>query len=234
MGPMAKETAPELAHLVTDASSETWELREAAVIALGTVAFEDKAALQPQVRPALYKGLKDPSVRVRRATIQSLNILQFGQDAAFKKSLKDEMQKMANADLDALCKLRADLTIYTTLEKAPDKKKQRDTIAKFLDYKWEPHVRVEAAQAFGLIGEEAKDQVPHLIKALKDDDLSVVAMAVLALAHIKDKSAVPQLENLANNSKMPEVVRATAKDAVTILSGLESKKDEPKKGANKK
>jgi hypothetical protein len=33
---------------------------------------------------------------------------------------------------------------------------------------------------------------------------------------------------------MPEVVRNTAKDAIDIVSGLNTKKDEPKKGADKK
>jgi hypothetical protein len=233
MGPMAKDTAPELAHLITDSNSETWELREAAVIAVGTVAFEEKGPLQPKVVNALYAGLRDPAGKVRLAAIQSLNILQFGQDAAFKKGLADHMQKVATGDLEPLCKLRAYLTIYTTLEKAADKKKERTYIGGFLDHK-EQHVRQEAAQALGLIGEEAKDQVPHLIKSLKDPSFSVVAMSVLALAHIKDKSAVPQLQILADNSEMPEYLRVTAKDAIGVLSGLDTKKNEPKKGADKK
>jgi HEAT repeat protein len=235
---MAKDASPELAHLITDPNSETWELREAAVIALATVAFEEQPSAQqaPQLKVvvnALYAGLVDPSVKVKLATIQSLNILQYGQDAAFKQNLAAHMQKMTTRDLDPLCKLRAYLTIYTTLEKPADKKKERAFIGNFLDHK-EPHVRTEAAQALGLIGEEAKDQVPHLIKSLKDKDLSVVAMTILALAHIKDKSAVPQLQMLADNAEMPEVVRATAKDAVDIVSGLNTKKDESKKGASKK
>jgi HEAT repeat protein len=232
MGPMAKDTAPELAHLVIDPSSETWELREVAVVALGTVAFEEKAPLQKQVPPALFSALKDPAVRVRMAAIQALNILQNGQDAAFKQNLKTQMQKMATNDLDPLCKVRADMTIYTTLDKAPEKKKQRDVIAKFLDHK-EPQVRVEAAQGFGLMGEEAKDQVPHLIKLLNDSEMSVVAMSVMALAHIKDRSAVPQLQRVADNAEMPEIIRNTAKEAIEVVSGLNTKKDEPKKGADK-
>ena len=42
MGPLARDTLPELTHLVRSQQSETWELRELAVAALGTVGFDAK------------------------------------------------------------------------------------------------------------------------------------------------------------------------------------------------
>src|SRR5579862_7602915 len=67
MGPMAKETIPELIHLVKDPYSESWELRHAAIVALGTVGYEEKGGPQPQVVSTLYTGLADTAIKTRLA-----------------------------------------------------------------------------------------------------------------------------------------------------------------------
>jgi len=232
MGPLAKETIPELVHLVKDRESETWQLRNDAVLALGTVAYEEKAAPQQQVVAALYAGLEDSAVQTRLSAIQALNYLRVGLDAALKPLLLKEMQNVINKDHEPLCKLRAHLTIYAVLENPADKAKRRELISKFLNDK-EHLVRMETVQAFGLIGAEAKDQVPRLLSLLTDKDLNMVALSMVALAQIKDKKALEQLQFIAANTNMPEVIRATAQDAIAIISGLKTKKDEPTKGGNK-
>ena len=126
------------------------------------------------------------------------------------------------------------MTIYTCLDKAadPEKKNRRGIISKFLDHP-DYQIRLETIHALGLMGEEAKDQVPHLISVLGDKDAGLVGLAIVALAHIKEKTeTVPALQSLIDNPNMPELLRNTAKDAIDIIHG-KAKKDEPKKGDKK-
>jgi HEAT repeat protein len=235
MGPMAKDIVPELAKAVMDPNSEDWELREHAALALGVVAFDDKAAPQALVVKALFSRLKEssePAFKVRLAAIQSLNSLRVGLDPNYKKPLADAMKKVITDDPNPLCKLRADLTIYTLLDNATEKKARRNSIGNFLE-SHDHLVRLEAAQMLGYLGEDAKDQVPRLLKCLKDKDPAVVALSVVALAKIKDKKALDDLQVTFQDANMPEFVRATAKDAIDIIMGNKSAKDESKKGSGK-
>jgi HEAT repeat protein len=229
MGPLAKEAIPELVKLVKD--FDTWETRHVAVVALGTVGSEKKGGPQAQVVEALFTGLKDSSVKVRLSALQSLNNIGTA-DSAEKARFLRELDKMAVEDSDPVCRLRAHVSAYPILKTAAEREKRAEKVSKFLDHS-EPQVRIEAAQALGHIGYDAKKEIPHLIKTLNDKDLVVMGWAIWALGRMEKAAlaAVPKLETIAADHKMPEGFRETAKEAVEVITG--KKKVESKKGSDK-
>ncbi len=126
MGPLAKDAIPDLVRTLNDPLSQSWELRHAAVTSLGTTAFDPKGAAPPQnVVDALLKhGLHDPALKVRLATINSLDMLKVRDAAGFKKQLQTELQHMSEKDPDPLCKMCAHLAIYLVLATTAEKKKR--------------------------------------------------------------------------------------------------------------
>jgi HEAT repeat protein len=235
LGPLARDTMPELIRIVKE--PDCYELRLAAVVALAPVSYVDKAPPEIEVvRALIYAANLDHehSHQVRLMALESLNLLRVGQVPAYKPQLLQILDSMAAKDPDPLCKLRGNLFVYTLADKAPEKKKRRDAIGKFLSTNHDPAVRVEAIKSFGSMGDDARDHVPQLIESLNDKDLSVVAWTLVALTQIKDRTAIDPLQALADNTGMPETIRATAKEAIGLISGLKANKDEPKKAGGKR
>src|SRR5205085_2682424 len=80
---LAKDTIPELLAMLRS-KDDTWETRQAAALALGTVAYDQKN-LDQKVVDALFGtvangiGLHDTAVKVRLACLGSLNTLGVGE-----------------------------------------------------------------------------------------------------------------------------------------------------------
>jgi HEAT repeat protein len=85
----------------------------------------------------------------------------------------------------------------------------------------EPSLRARAADFLGSYGAEAKTQVPHLIKALKDPAPQVVASTIHALAQVGDGAAeaVPHLEKMVKDTHQPQELQQLAAEALKVIRG---------------
>ena len=239
LGPLAKDAVGELLKAVNEIQSPTWELRHAAVTALGTVCFEQKAGTpaRKDVVNALLSlhGVHDLALKVRLASLNSLHVLRVAETEAYKKDLQRELEKMAKDDPDPLCKLRANLALYPLHTTADEKKHRAKVVGDYLDNS-DHLLRAEAAHAIGQMGPDARDQVPRLLKSLKDTrdkDLVVMDVLIWALGQMgKDgQSALADLNTVSNDATMPQEIRDHAKEAVDSILGIKTKpKEEPKKG----
>src|SRR5262249_47343480 len=129
------------------------------------------------------------------------------------------------------------LAVFHVLKTAPEKKKRLATLTKYMD-STEPHVRLEAIQAIGHIGDEAKEEIPVLLKHLNKDhnekDYVAMGWCMWALGRMEKAAlaAVPQLEKIAADESVPEAFRDTAKEAIDSIRM--TKREEPKKKGGEK
>ncbi|MCU0663051.1 MAG: HEAT repeat domain-containing protein [Myxococcota bacterium] len=78
-------------------------------------------------------------------------------------------------------------------------------------------VRVQAATALGQL--RAKEALPHLIKALSDENELVVITAATALGQIGDSSVLPALQTTLENTKST-AVKSQVASTVRVLAAL--------------
>jgi len=237
MGPMAKDSIPELLTIARDPNSPTWELRHAAILALGTTSYDPTNNPPVNVTTAIIKGVSDPAIKVRLAALQSLSIVRAAEDKdpTIKKSLQNALQNMAKTDPDPIGQIRANWALFQ-FHAGPANKKIRApfivNVAHFLDHK-EAHVRMEVCQTLGAMGPEAIDHGPALLKkGLKDKEMAVMGWAMWALGQMQFLPALQELRIIASDPNVPQPFRDTAQDAVDDIMGFKKKPD-PKKGGQK-
>ena len=82
-------------------------------------------------------------------------------------------------------------------------------------------VRIQALQALGTIGKDAKQTIPLLTKTLRDPEPSVVAWSMWALGRMGPSAAgaLPALETIKTDSTRLEVVRKLAENAIDQING---------------
>jgi HEAT repeat protein len=175
LGPMARDVVPELETLVKDFA--TWETRHAAVIALGSVAWDAKKPPDAGVLKALYgrllysaKGTPlESCVKIRMSAMQALAYLRAdGGDAAAVAELHKKLDDVWQTDPDPFCKLRAHMMVWALLTDK-EKAKRAPTIAKFFDNK-DVSVKAEVMQAVSFIKDEDRvNFITPLAKVAKDD-----------------------------------------------------------------
>jgi HEAT repeat protein len=232
-GAHARPAVPQLAAVFRD-SSASWEVRRAAAIALGSVAFDPKDGPHPEAINALTSAVRrDVCTKVRLHALTALILLGKGPAPVEGDSDKLALRK---AQVEAL---RTEKTVLDTAVKDPDKLVSlwaRVALMR-IDKVTEAHLiqiglllrsadlplRINAAQALGAIGSEAKSQVPNLIAALKDSEPEAAAAAALALGGMGDDAhiAIPSLKDLAEGKN--EVVKAAAKEAIARISNTNNK-----------
>lgn len=217
-GPMAKQAVPKLVgrQLLGDVTS--WEMRQAVVATLGQVGLPEKESEGPdrQAVLALAGALRDPALPVRGTA--TLSLINLGPPKAsndlneVRRLLSDRVS--AERDLSTwlwtkLCQIRMDQTLLND--------QSLSTIAKQLDSK-DAQARVTAARILGMLGPEAKSRVPDLVRALKQEDLNLVAEATLALGNIgpSAKEAVTVLEGLTKHKE--ELIQQAAKSALERIN----------------
>jgi HEAT repeat protein len=238
-GPDAKAAVAPLASVFRDTYA-SWEIRRAAAIALGKVAYDPTEGPLPQAISALAGAVRsDSSKEVRLHAITALIFLGKGairpetdpEKIALRKAqaeaLQTEKRALENAvkDPDKLVSLWARVALMRI-----DKVEEVHLIQIGLMLKSaDTALRVNAAQALAAIGPEAKSQVPALIVMLKDPNTEAAAAAAIALAGMGEEaqSAVPTLKDLAAGTN--EVVKAAAQAAITQING----ENKPKKPAGK-
>ncbi len=216
IGRDAREATPEIISLVKDKG--TWETRQAAVIALGFVPGDDKIGPPLAVLNVLYGALSDEAVQVRLAAIQSLTWLGGPADAKVRANLLNALMPVAIKDSEPTVQIWANMAIMSIMHKITPT--YLDPICKMLAHA-DVAARVQAAQAIGTIGRDAKDCIPTLNKTLADPEPMVVYWCIWALGRM-EKSAVgaeAALKQIANDPNRPEAIKKAATEAIDQING---------------
>jgi HEAT repeat protein len=220
LGMDAKAGLPALCSAVREPYN-SWETRRAAAIALRLVA-PDKEGPDPKAIGALVRAASDICQKVRLEALMSVIYLGRPSQKADLENEKAGLDRLTH-DRDLVVSLWARVALMRI-----DKVSERDiqVIGNMLRSKDLAH-RINAANALGLIGPEAKSQIPDMIQALEDKDEGVIVAVVTALALMGDEAgrAIPALQKLAENKN--EVLSGLAKEAIEKIK----KGDKPKKAA---
>lgn len=223
LGLDAKPALPALCSAVRD-TYNSWETRRAAAIALRFVA-PDKEGPDPKAIAALVRAASDICQKVRLEALMSLIYLGRPSQKADLDNEKAGLERLIR-DRDLLVGLWARVALMRI-----DKVSEKDirAIGQMLRSTDLAH-RVNAANALGLIGPEAKSQVPDLIQALEDKDEGVIAAVITALALMGDEAsrAIPALRKVAEGKN--DALGGLAKEAIEKIKHG----DKPKKAAAKK
>lgn len=227
IGPPAKSAIPDLIILLRDPLN--WELRQEAAFALGRVA-QDKVGGPPlAVLQALHNTLRgdesatvhrppDSSAQVRVTAVKALMRLGPPSAAANQQALEKDLDHVATHDPDETVQIWAHMAFKNITGKIEQPRLAR--IGKLLASP-ELAVRIQAAQALGAVGPDAKSQAPALIAALDDPDKTVVGWSIWSLGQIgpEAKEALPRLEKFAGNTEESEGLRQMASSAVDAIQG---------------
>jgi HEAT repeat protein len=227
-GPEAKSAVPNLVNVFRD-SQASWEVRRAAAVTLGTVAIDPKDGPNPQAVAVLTDAVRrDTCSKVRLHALTALILLgrppsgaeADGEKAALRRAqaeaFRNEKSVLETAikDPDKLVSLWARVALMR-IEKVTDAHLiQVGLLLKSADVA----LQVNAAQALGAMGTDAKSQIKNLIDALRDKEPSVVMAAAAALAGMGDaaKTAVPALKEL--ESGQNELVKVAAAQALARIN----------------
>jgi HEAT repeat protein len=223
LGKDAKEAIPQLVTASRDQYS-SWEVRHMAVTALGTVAVDRKEGPDPKAIRALITALRDHCARVRQQALGSLITLGKPEDSNLLQSEKSALLAVLR-DKDKLLTLWARVALMR-IDKIDTN--YLFTIAQLLK---DPDVvvRINAAQALGVVGPDAKSRVADVIEALHDKDPAVVTAVIAALVQMGEEvapKAVPALENLVKGEN--EVLKLLAQGAIDSLTKKDKKPDAKK------
>jgi non-SMC mitotic condensation complex subunit 1 len=211
--------------------TNTWEVRQAAAIALGNIGKGTKDVERGDVLETLFYACFDPrwakqgepTAAVRLAAIQSLTWLGAPSAKEYKELMIKYVSHVGLYDSDAGVRIWAHVAVMSMAYSehpgliAP--------IAKHLSDK-DHAVRIHAAKALATIAHTktsiVKPHVKELVACLKDDDPVVVGWCVYALGHLwqSAESAKPALERVRDNEKMPGPVRQAAAEALDKISKL--------------
>lgn len=219
IGPEAVSATANLMTLTKD--PDTWKTRQAAVTALGRVAFDRKKGPNVNVIATLYDRLdmkKEPVALVRLAAIQALTYLGPPVGETARLQMERLLDGVANTDTEPGVRIWAHMSVISI--KGKPEPARLSLIGKMLTHR-DPAVRGNAAQALGILGMEAKGQVQQLIQALEDEDKSVAALSMMALSRMGRwaDEAVPHLQKIAKNNELPEPFRRMAEQAIDGIKG---------------
>jgi HEAT repeat protein len=222
-GPRATQAIPVLVNHLHDPSS--WELRQAVVFALGTIAADKKFGPDGKTVLALANlligeeknGGPERSARVRLAAVMALRVLgrptgdAEGQAAkhALLLALKDHDKAVSVWALAAL--IATDEATDERLSQLALNLKGRDVMAK-----------VSAASALGALGEKtAGSRIPEIIELLDDTDPLVRATAIDVLSGFGPaaKAAVPGLRKVMDKKDQGDYFKRAAAYAIEKISG---------------
>jgi HEAT repeat protein len=220
MGPMAHDTIPNL--ITNCANTTTWEVREAATIALGGCAWEKEKEPATGVLPALYANLgKDEyTVKVRLAALRALGNLAPNRFKKTEDGYKSKLESVATLDTDPMVKLRATFLVWPLLtekDASPfmgSRKKHFEIVAKLADNP-EPEIKLELIRVMAALAlKDTKDKkaVPHkemvdvIYKLLDDDSVAIKGEAIAALKHLRQADLdadrfIGRVEKIATSSK---------------------------------
>ncbi len=225
LGRLGTDSAPAIPALVNAIRDTTAsEIRSAAAFALGSASFDTAKGPDPRAIHALlgdptYRtGLHDVSHEVRMEAIFSLIYLGppvQGTDKAAEKRALELLLHDKNKIIEIWTRVALmRLDKVSSQHLLPIAKLLKDT---------DMRVRVNAARAFAIMGQDAKSAIKDLVYALDDKETSVVVWACMALGEMRDagQEALPKLEALADHQD-PRVKQAAAEAIGKIKAKVRS------------
>ncbi len=219
LGEIGEEAASAIGPLTAGVKdTATWEVRDACVIALGSVAFDEKNGPSLTVLNALYYALTDPASQVRMNALRSISHLGAPKNnEELRRGLMKNLEPVATKDPEPAIQVWGQVAIMSIEEKVTSPRVQ--AIIRHLKNP-DALVRVQAVQALGRIGSKSNEVTPALIFTLKDKDMSVVRWAILAMAGIypsEPKLMVPALQAVVKDAAYPEDIRKLAEQAIEAI-----------------
>jgi HEAT repeat protein len=218
IGPEAIKATPLLLAMLRDQSS--WEIRQAAALALAGIAHDPKTGVDLNVLKALYATLNDSAFQVRLAAIQALAYLGPPSDDGLKRSYIESLKPIAIKDPEPSLQIWARVAIAYAANQFDQE--VLGPIAKMMSDP-DPAIRVQAVQSMGAIGPKAASvTLKSIIARFEDKDASVKLMAIWAAGQMGGDAkimALQPLEKIAADPKEPEQIKKLAKDSIEKLKG---------------
>lgn len=214
LGPDARSAIPRLLVLAKDPGA--WELRKAAVSALGSVAEDTQSGPDPRALQGIIEALSDYAYMVRLEAVLAIIILgppaQLKDKQAVERALGILMQNERN-------KIVQIWTRVAVMRMEKPSELHLGAIARYLKNP-EAQARSHAARALGTLGRESKGQVTELANAAasEQDDITLYWM-LWALGRMEEaaKAAVPTLMQLQQHKE--PAIRQAATDALDNIQG---------------
>jgi HEAT repeat protein len=264
-GPIAKRAIESLV-ATTLRDSSSWQNRKAACYALGRLGLPTPLPPDPIAKkddPPKMSGpdlaavraladrlmLPDSSHQVRREAVQSLLLLGPPQNEPAWKHLREALTKASNDKVDPSTQIWARVCfIRTELDLIKSGDANLRAVVKFADHE-EATVRLEAIQALGTIGNEAKSELGRLINLATDpslakiedktmtqaerDKLLIASMAIWSLGQMTEeqKKVLPVLDELKRHPK--DIIKNAAISAYENQVRVGDPKFVPKKDPKK-
>lgn len=219
MGPAAARAIPGL--LTTLHDRGTWEARQAAAMALGSVGRSaGKTGPAIDAIAGLGRALgTEPTSATRLAIVQSLGSLGQGAAPSHQKQLMRYLEPVTSTrEPEPAVRIWAHMAIMALDREIAEPRLA--SIARMLDNS-DPLVRVQAAQALGSCGAKARSAVRPLTDALKDKQPDVVMTSLWALGQMEGAalSAVPAIKSLVADPKTSDPMKKVAAIAIDSIEG---------------
>ncbi len=221
-GSRATVAIPSLAHRIQDPNS--WELRQAAVVSLSTIAGGgDKMPPDGRAVFAIASRLLgdiEKSGQVRMAAVMALGAM--GRPAlASEFSLSLQALRKETKDPDKSVQIWAMVALM-----AVDKvtKEGLNDVAKFLTGK-DGMAKVTAMRALGAMGKEARPKIPDIINLVDDNDTLLAATAIDVLGGFgsQARDAIPALKKVMEKKDQTEYFKEAARKAIELIDGPPAK-----------
>jgi HEAT repeat protein len=207
LGRLGSDSAPAIPALVNQIKNpRASELRSAVAYALGSAGWDREKGPDPRAIHALLSVLNDISHDVRMEALFSLIVL--GPPAqAIDKNLERRALETLTHDKSKVVEIWAHVGIMR-LDKVSSH--HLAPIAKLLKDP-DMRVRMNAARAFAIMGQDAKGNIKDLIYALDDKEPDVLVWVCMALGEMRNagQEALPKLEAF-NEHQDPRVKQAAA------------------------
>lgn len=224
IGPDAASAAEQLMTTIREGSS--CELRQAAAVALGRIARDEKNGADLKVLNALYTSLRvDPAYQVRLAAIQALTWAGPPANSANYGNMIAKLSEVAEEDPEPTVKIWSHMALMSLDGKVSSERLKR--ISEMLTHR-DVEVRMQSAKALWAVGLQARSEMAPLIKALDDPEKGVVFWAVLALGRLgrHPDAALPRLHKIVADEDNPPELRQAAQETILSIQGKSTKNDD--------
>jgi HEAT repeat protein len=222
LGRLGSDAAPALSALIAASKSlTTWEIRAAAVNALGTAGWDQTTGQNRDALRALLYALSDACLEVRFEAIRSLILLGKPRLLSDQKEEEALLQKLTSVKQPKKVSIWARVCLLRLADKVSGDKvseKYLSEIAHHLKSDGDYQARLQAAHALATVGREARSRIPDLIDALDDKEPTVLVYVCIALGEMGDVAdkAVPFLKRLTEHEN--EAVKQAAKEAIKKIT----------------
>jgi HEAT repeat protein len=217
-GAYSRSAIPKLIPATKDLGS--WEVRKAAIFALGRASTDPKTTPSSATLAALTYPLSssyETSAQVRLEAVMALGMLGMPLDKK-DQGIVEHALRAGMRDVDKT------VCIWSRIVWMYDSRKVTDAdlnaLVKFTKSP-EPVARIHSARALGILGKEAASKLPDLMSLLDDRDTTVQYNTIIALAQMGSiaKPAVGKLKQIKANPDMQESEKQFIQSAISAIDG---------------